>query len=103
MTGHEAPSSRDSFLTPAIELIRVPVAVDPVKETFRTRGSVTSTSPRVLPGPVRTDSASGGRPASTKHCASFSAVSGVARAGLSTTALPAASAGAILCSTSRAG
>ena len=39
-TGHDEPSSRDSFFTPAIRVICSPVAVDPVNETLRTRGSV---------------------------------------------------------------
>src|SRR4051812_22672788 len=102
-TGQEAPSSNDSFFTPARWVIRSPTPVEPVKETFRTRGSDTSASPNVLAGPVSTDSTPSGRPASTKHFASANAVSGVLRAGLSTTALPAANAGAILCRTSNPG
>ena len=38
-TGHDAPSSSESFLTPACSVMRVPVAVDPVKEILSTRGS----------------------------------------------------------------
>jgi len=102
-TGQEEPSSRDSFLIPASCVMRSPVAVDPVKEILRTRGSVTSASPRVRPGPVTTDSTPSGSPASVKHRARASAVSGVVLAGLSTTPLPAASAGASLCMTSSAG
>ena len=83
--------------------MRSPIAVDPVKEILRTRGSVTSMSPSSAPGPVSTESTPSGKPASTKHAASASAVSGVVRAGLRTTELPAASAGATLCSTSKAG
>jgi hypothetical protein len=90
-------------LTPASRVIRSPIPVDPVNEIFRTRGSLTSASPSSPPGPVSTDSTPSGRPASTKQAAIASAVNGVLRAGLSTTALPAASAGASLCSTSRAG
>ena len=52
MTGQDEPSSRDNFFTPAIEEIWRPVFVDPVKETFRTRGSETRASPSVDPGPV---------------------------------------------------
>ena len=102
-TGQDAPSSRDSFFTPASWVIRVPMPVDPVNEILLTRGSLTSASPSSPPGPVSTDSTPSGRPASTKHAASASAVSGVVRAGFSTTAFPAASAGATLCSTSSAG
>ena len=79
------------------------MAVDPVNETLRTRGSVTRASPSTPPGPVTTDSTPSGSPASVKHRARASAVSGVVLAGLSTTALPAASAGASLCMTSSAG
>src|SRR6478736_879768 len=103
ITGHAAPNSNDNFLIPATAAMCAPVAVEPVNVTFRTRGSVTSRSPNFPPGPVTTDNAPGGRPASTKHCASLSAVNGVDRAGFNTTALPAASAGAILCSTVSAG
>ena len=49
------------------------------------------------------DAGAGARPASSRISTSMSAVRGVCRAGLSTTALPAASAGAILCSTSSSG
>ena len=80
-----------------------PVAVEPVNVTFRTRGSVTNRSPNFPPEPVTTDNAPAGSPASTKHCASLSAVNGVDRAGFNTTALPAANAGAILCNTVNAG
>ena len=102
-TGQDAPSSSDSFLTPARAAMRSPIPVEPVNDTFRTRGSATSASPSAPPGPVSTDSTPSGSPASTKHAASASAVSGVLRAGLRTTAFPAASAGAILCSTSSDG
>ena len=95
-TGQEAPSSSDSFLTPARAAMRSPTPVEPVNDTFRTRGSDTSTSPNEPPGPVSTDRTPSGRPASTKHSARASAVSGVVRAGLRTTAFPAASAGADL-------
>ncbi len=74
-----------------------------MNDTFRTRGSLTRASPSSPPGPVSTDSTPSGRPASTKQAASASAVSGVVRAGSSTTALPAARAGASLCITSSAG
>jgi hypothetical protein len=103
ITGQEAPNSSESFLIPAMRVIRSPMEVDPVNEIFRTRRSVTSRSPSSPPGPVSTDSTPSGNPASTKQPASARAVNGVVRAGLRTTALPAASAGAILCKTSRAG
>ena len=47
------------------------------------------------PGPVTTLNTPSGRPASWQSSANLSAVSGVSDAGLSTTVLPAASAGAI--------
>ena len=100
-TGHDE-RVQDSFLIPVICVMRRPVAVDPVKETLRTRGSLISASPRLPPGPVRTDSTPSGSPASVKQRARASAVSGVA-GWLSTTALPAVSAGASLRTTSRAG
>ena len=102
-TGQEAPSSRDSFFTPARWVMRVPMTVDPVNEILFTRGSLTSASPSSPPDPVSTDSTPSGSPASTKHAASARAVNGVVRAGLSTTAFPAANAGATLCSTSSDG
>ena len=75
-------------------MIRDPTSVDPVKDTLRTRGSVTSASPRDPPGPVTTWNVPGGRPAPSPSSASAMAVSGVCDAGLATTALPMASAGA---------
>ena len=41
-TGQDAPSSSDSFLTPARAAMRSPIPVEPVNDTFRTRGSATS-------------------------------------------------------------
>ena len=46
----------DDFFTPAARTMRSPVAVEPVMEILRRRGSATSASPRVPPGPVRTES-----------------------------------------------
>ena len=57
--------------------IRVPVVVSPVKLILCTRGSPTSTSPTLAPGPGRTVTASGGTPASTRSFPSNSADSGV--------------------------
>jgi hypothetical protein len=39
----------ENFLTPAACTMRLPVAVDPVKEIARTSGCRTSASPAVLP------------------------------------------------------
>jgi hypothetical protein len=74
-----------------------PVAVPPVNDTFPTPGWRTIASPTVRPGPGSTDSRPGGSPASPISRPSASDTSGVHSAGLSTTALPAASAGAIFC------
>ncbi len=64
-----------------------------------TRSSSTSTSPISLAGPQTTLSHPGGRPASVSSSARRRADSGVWEAGFSTTAHPAASAGATLCAT----
>src|SRR5438067_9609687 len=75
-------------------MIRVPTSVEPVKEIFDTRGSLTSAPPTEPPGPGSTLTASSGTPASTRIPASFNTVRGVYVAGLTTTVLPHASAGA---------
>ena len=71
-----------------------PTEVEPVKQTLRTAGWVTNRSPTTLPLPGRTVNTCSGRPASSASSANRIAVSGVSSAGLSTTVLPAASAGA---------
>ena len=68
--------------------MRRPITVEPVKEMFRMSGCVTSVTP--MAEPDRTCS----RPAVCASSPSFSAVNGVSDPGLSTTQLPAASAGA---------
>ena len=68
-----------------------------------TRSSSTRTSPISAEGPTRTLSQPGGSPASVSSSASRSAESGVWPAGFSTTAQPAASAGATLCATRLSG
>ena len=90
------PSSSDTRAMFGAEAwrIEVPVPVSPVKEIFATRGSVTRALPTSAPGPGSTETASSGTPASTSSSPSIRAVSGVYDAGLRTTALPAASAGA---------
>ncbi len=75
-------------------MICLPTAVDPVKTTFRTAGCVTNRCPTTDPLPATTSNTPGGKPASKANSPSRSAVSGVSSAGLSTTVLPAASAGA---------
>jgi hypothetical protein len=75
-------------------MIRLPTSVEPVKQTLRTAGWVTNRSPTTEPLPGSTVNTSSGRPASSASSPSRIAVSGVSSAGLSTTTLPAASAGA---------
>ena len=78
----------------ASSMIRRPTSVEPVNDTLRTNGCVTSASPRVEPAPGSTCSTPAGSPAAWASSPSLSAVSGDSDAGLSTTQLPAASAGA---------
>ena len=80
---------------PATErAIARPTSVEPVKATLSTPGCSTSARP-VSPAPVTMLTTPGGRSACWQISANSSAVSGVVSAGLSTTVLPAASAGAI--------
>ena len=72
----------------------LPTAVEPVKATLSTPGWVTSAIP-ISPGPVMMLTTPAGRSAWRQTSAKSSALSGVVLAGLSTTVLPAASAGAI--------
>ena len=74
--------------------IRRPTSVEPVKATFATSGCSTSRAPAVEPGPTTTLTTPSGIPDSTAIRSNSSAVSGVSSAGLRTTVLPAASAGA---------
>ncbi len=75
-------------------MICLPTPVEPVKQTLRTSGCVTNRSPTTEPLPGTMVSTPSGRPASTASSPIRMAVSGVSSAGLSTTVLPAASAGA---------
>src|ERR1700730_4393502 len=91
------PSSKETRVRLSAEALRmdVPVVVSPVKEILATRGSAARAPPTEAPGPGRTETHPGGRPASTRSSPSIKAVSGVYDAGLSTTGLPQARAGAI--------
>ena len=71
-----------------------PTSVEPVNATLSTSGCSTSARP-VSPAPVTMLTTPGGRSACWQISANSSAVSGVVSAGLSTTVLPQASAGAI--------
>ena len=90
------PSSRVTFfLDPATALaIARPTSVEPVNATLSTSSCETIACP-VAPAPVRMFTTPGGRSACWQISANSSAVRGVVSAGLSTTVLPAARAGAI--------
>ena len=75
-------------------MICLPTSVEPVKHTLRTSSWVTNRSPTTEPLPGITVSTSAGSPASRASSPRRIAVSGVSSAGLRTTVLPAASAGA---------
>ena len=75
-------------------MIKRPTALEPVKQTLRTAGWVTKRLPTIAPSPVTTWKTPSGMPASSASSPMRSALSGVSSAGLSTTVLPAASAGA---------
>src|SRR3954471_13413912 len=96
-TGDLPPSSTEQRLSvPAALAITVrPVVVSPVKQTSWTPACATSAAPAVSPKPCTTLNTPGGSSASASTSASLVAVSGDHSAGLSTTVLPAASAGAI--------
>jgi hypothetical protein len=76
-------------------MIRLPTSVEPVNATLRTSGCVTNRSPTTEPLPGITVSTPSGRPASRASSPMRTAVIGVSSAGLTTTQLPAASAGAM--------
>ena len=71
-----------------------PTSVDPVKAILATSGCSTRRFPHTDPGPATTLSTPCGRPASSAMRSSSIAVKGVSSAGLRTTVLPAARAGA---------
>ena len=91
------PSSRCTRLSvPAASAITLrPARGEPVTEISATSGWRASAPPVSGPGPGRTLRIPGGTPASSASRPSMSEVSGVSSEGLSTTALPAASAGPI--------
>ena len=90
------PSSSVSFLpVPASSRwIALPTSVEPVNAILSTPGCLTSSAP-VRPSPVTMLTTPGGSSAWRTTSQKRSAESGVVSAGLSTTVLPAASAGAI--------
>lgn len=90
------PSSRVRRFTRAAQRVMMclPVLVDPVKTILATPGWSTRAPPATGPSPGSTWNSPPGSPASRASSARRSAVRGVVSAGLSRTALPAASAGA---------
>ena len=93
------PSSSETgiILSAAMWAMCLPVAVPPVNDTRLTSGCFVIASPITEPRPSSTLIRPFGRPACSHRRASSSAISGVTSAGLMTTALPAASAGATFC------
>src|SRR5450631_1081109 len=84
------PSSSETrvMLLAHRRMICDPTSVEPVNETFETRGCVARALPTVAPGPGSTEITLGGKPASIKISASASTESGVSCAGLTTMVLP---------------
>ena len=88
------PSSMLNFFSPAPRTMRLPVAVEPVKEIARTSGCWQSGSPASTPVPCTTLSTPAGMPASSASSPRRAAESGDSSLILSTAVLPKASAGA---------
>ncbi len=84
-------------------MICLPVLVSPVNAILSMPGCSTIIWPTFEPGPVTTFSTPGGSPTSSAMSASARAVNGVWLAGLITTVLPAASAGATFHAVSSSG
>src|SRR5262249_13656685 len=83
--------------------IALPVLVPPVNEIIFTSGCAMIALPTLRPAPGSTLTTPLGTPASRQMRPSSSATSGVGPAGFSSTALPAASAGASFCAPLRMG
>ena len=96
ISGVELPSSSDTFFLWARWRMPQPTCDEPVKVIIFTRSSSVSTSPISPERPTITFSQPAGWPASANARASNSAESGVAPAGFSTTAQPAAKPGPTL-------
>ena len=98
------PSSSVSFFSvPARAfMISFPTSVEPVKAILSTPSCFTSSAP-ARPSPVTMLTTPGGSSACRRTSQKRSAVSGVDSAGLRTTVLPAASAGAIFHESMRSG
>ena len=90
------PSSSETLVIPAAApcMIEVPTSVEPVNEILRMRGWWISASPTTEPRPGTTLKTPAGSPASVAMSARARAERGVTPAGLATTELPMARAGA---------
>src|SRR5205823_8280395 len=89
------PSSSITCLPAARLATDAPVSVEPTKPTPSTSGWPATSSPTSAPGPVTRLTAPAGRSASTMHSISATEITLVEEAGVQTTVLPAARAGAI--------
>ena len=94
-TGPFPPSSSTAALPAAASATFRPVSVEPMKPTPCVPGLRAISSPTTEPGPVTRLKTPGGRSASTTHSARAIAATAVDEAGVQTTVLPEASAGAI--------
>src|SRR5215212_2068186 len=97
MFGDLPPSSRETFFSVFVAraMIDFPTSVEPVKAIASTPGWSTSALPTTLPFPGTTLSTPAGRPHSLAYSANLRRDSDVFEAGLMTTVLPQARAGAI--------
>src|SRR5580692_9897720 len=93
-SGRLPPISSSAALPAAARATILPVAVEPMKATPSVPGFEAISSPTIGPGPVTRLNTPGGRSASAMHSASAPAHTAVDGAGVQTTALPDASAGA---------
>ena len=89
------PSSSITCLPAARRATDAPVAVDPTNPTPSTSGCPATSSPTSAPGPVTRLTAPGGKSPSAMHSIKATEMTLVDDAGVHTTALPAARAGAI--------
>ena len=94
-TGPLPPSSSTAALPAAASATLRPVSVEPMKPTPCVPGLRAISSPTTEPGPVTRLKTPGGRSASATHAASAAPQTAVVDAGVQTTVLPEASAGAI--------
>ena len=89
------PNSKVILLMPAVLMMCLPTAVEPVKAILSTRGCLIRASPAILPKPGNILMTPSGKPAYNTNSPNFKAVKGVFSAGLRTTVHPVAIAGAI--------